>query len=119
MMYRRVTLHNPVASNRMRRVIRRPASARLSRAAAHESCQMSRDLSQIVPPKVEAPNICQARELIHVHSVSKMFRQHGILKISLGFDDNKSQYLEQLLLSLHQHHGHQLPIAHSATKGWF
>ncbi|KAL7919853.1 Clavaminate synthase-like protein [Trichoderma austrokoningii] len=61
----------------------------------------------------------QAQEPAHVRTVSEMLRQHGILKITLGFDDVKSRYLEQLLLSLHQHHGHQLPIAHSATKGWF
>lgn len=78
------------------------------------------DLSHIVP-NVEAPNISQAQELFHVHSVSEMLCQYGILKINLGFDDNKSQYLEQLLLSLHQHHGHRLPIAHSASKGglWY
>lgn len=77
---------------------------------------MSTDLSHIVP-KVKASNISQARELVHAYSVLEMLHPHGILKISLWFDDKKSQYVEQLLLSLHQHHGHQLPIAHSATKG--
>ncbi|UKZ69092.1 uncharacterized protein TrAtP1_010105 [Trichoderma atroviride] len=117
-MYRRVTLHIAAASNRMRRVIRRPASPWLSMAETRESRQMSTNHSHIVP-NVEVPNISQAQELVHVRSVSELLRQHGILKISLGLDDNKSQYLEQLLLSLHRRHGHQLPIAHSATKGWF
>ncbi|KAL7893916.1 hypothetical protein HDV63DRAFT_384531 [Trichoderma sp. SZMC 28014] len=118
MMYRRVTLHIPVASNRMRRVVHRPTSPWLSMTEFRERRQMSTSLTQTVPC-VEASNISQARELVHVHGISEKLRQHGILKISLGFDDSKSQYLEQLLLSLHQHHGHQLPIAHSATKGWF
>lgn len=117
-MYRRFTLHIPVASNRVRRVIRRPISPWLSMTEAREGRQMSTNLSQIVP-YVEAPNISQAQELAHVRSVSEKLRQYGILKISLGFDDSKSQYLEQLLLSLHRHHGHQLLIAHSVTKGWF
>lgn len=85
---------------------------------ARERCQISTNLSQIVP-HMEAPSISRAQELAHVRGVSENLRQHGILKISLGFDDSKSQYLEQLLVSLHQHHDHQLPIAHSATKGWF
>jgi alpha-ketoglutarate-dependent taurine dioxygenase len=28
-------------------------------------------------------------------------------------------YLRRLLLSLHQNHGHGLPITHSASRGWF
>ena len=42
-----------------------------------------------------------------------------MLKLSLGFADEDSDYLKQLLVSLHKNHGHQLPIAHSATRGWF
>lgn len=42
-----------------------------------------------------------------------------MLKISLGFPDSDSEYLEQLILNLHRHHGHRLPISHSATRGWF
>lgn len=71
MIYRRVALHIIVASNRMRRVIRRPASPWLSMTEARESRQMSTDLSHIAP-NVEAPNISQAREHIHVRSVSEI-----------------------------------------------
>ncbi|KAM0255930.1 hypothetical protein ACHAQJ_005331 [Trichoderma viride] len=79
---------------------------------------MSTDISQMVP-HLEAPDLSYAQEPGHVSDVSEKLRQSGILKISLGFADSKSRYLELLLLSLHQRHGHQLPIAHSATKGWF
>lgn len=68
-MYRRVTLHNPVTSNRMRRVIRHPTSAWLSWASSR---QMSTALSHMVP-NVEAPDISQAQELVHVRSVSEIF----------------------------------------------
>jgi alpha-ketoglutarate-dependent taurine dioxygenase len=117
-MYRRVTPHVAVASNRMRRATHRPTSPWLSMTETRETRQMSTNFSHIVP-HMKAPNFSQAQELVHVRGVSEKLRQHGILKISLGFDDSKSQYLEQLLLSLHRYHGHQLPIAHSATKGWF
>ncbi|KAL7814995.1 Clavaminate synthase-like protein [Trichoderma aethiopicum] len=70
-------------------------------------------------PLLEAPNLSYAHEPGHVRSVSETLAQRGILKVSLGFADPKSRYLEQLLRSLHQRHGHQLPISHSATRGWF
>lgn len=121
-MYRRVALHLPVESNRIRGGIRQqgclPTSPRVFMAVAPEARQMSTDTSPIVP-NMKAPNLGWAQELGHVRSVSKMLHQQGILKISLGFEDSKSQYLEQLLLTLHQQHRHKLPIAHSATKGWF
>ncbi|TFB01713.1 hypothetical protein CCMA1212_006254 [Trichoderma ghanense] len=70
-------------------------------------------------PRLEAPNLSCAQEPGHVRVVSETLAQRGILKVSLGFADPESRYLEQLLRSLHQHHGHQLPISHSATRGWF
>lgn len=79
---------------------------------------VSTEISHMVP-QLEAPDLSYAQEPGHVRSVSERLRQNGILKVSLGFTDSKSRYLEQLLVSLHQHHGHQLPIAHSATRGWF
>ncbi|KAE8154620.1 Clavaminate synthase-like protein [Aspergillus avenaceus] len=45
--------------------------------------------------------------------------RHGILKISLGFPDPRSRYLEELIVSLHRQHRHGLPITHSAARGWF
>ncbi|KAH6647205.1 hypothetical protein BKA67DRAFT_595270 [Truncatella angustata] len=66
-----------------------------------------------------APDLAHAKNRHHVASAAQHLEQHGILKISLGFQDPDSQYLEQLVLSLHEHHGHQLPISHSASCGWF
>ncbi|KAL7786726.1 hypothetical protein V8C37DRAFT_391860 [Trichoderma ceciliae] len=120
-MYRRAVLHLP-AANRVHGAVRQrghsPRDPWLSRPAVHEVRHMSTDISQMVL-NIRAPDLSYAQEPGHVRSVSENLRLHGILKISLGFADSKSQYLEQLLLSLHQRHGHQLPIAHSATRGWF
>ncbi|KAK4161183.1 hypothetical protein QBC43DRAFT_380876 [Cladorrhinum sp. PSN259] len=70
-------------------------------------------------PHLTAPDLAHAKQRHHVDSASQCLRQHGILKVSLGFPDPDSRYLEQLVLSLHQHHGHRLPIPHSASRGWF
>ncbi|KAI0107995.1 Clavaminate synthase-like protein [Hypoxylon sp. NC0597] len=72
-----------------------------------------------IVPHLQAPALNSAEQSNHVREISQQLEQSGILKISLGFPDNDSKYLERLLLSLHQHHGHQLPITHSATRGWF
>ncbi|KAF2968958.1 hypothetical protein GQX73_g4598 [Xylaria multiplex] len=70
-------------------------------------------------PHLEAPQPTYSVQSEHVRTVSNHLASTGILKISLGFPDDKSQYLEKLLVSLHQGHGHKLPISHSATRGWF
>ncbi|KAM5343714.1 hypothetical protein ACJ41O_012251 [Fusarium nematophilum] len=70
-------------------------------------------------PCLEAPDSSLAEQLGHVRQVSEQLEQSGMLKIRLGFPDSNSEYLKQLLLSLHRHSGHQLPISHSATRGWF
>ncbi|KAK7428404.1 hypothetical protein QQZ08_005023 [Neonectria magnoliae] len=70
-------------------------------------------------PHLEAPDLSYAKERRHVGRVAETLQKSGILKISLQFPDSNSEYLEQLLLSLHAHHDHQLPITHSATRGWF
>ncbi|KAI1098123.1 hypothetical protein F4804DRAFT_350765 [Jackrogersella minutella] len=79
---------------------------------------ISTEVSRTVP-HLEAPSLNSANQPDHARDVSEQLEKSGILKVSLGFSDNNSQYLEQLLLSLHQHHGHQLPITHSSTRGWF
>ncbi|KAI0002719.1 hypothetical protein F4779DRAFT_635047 [Xylariaceae sp. FL0662B] len=84
----------------------------------HGSRSITTESSKAIP-HLEASDYSSANELSHLGDVVRCLRQSGILKISLGFLDNNSQYLEQLLLSLHRHHGHQLPITHSATRGWF
>ncbi|KAI1185724.1 hypothetical protein F5B17DRAFT_445485 [Nemania serpens] len=70
-------------------------------------------------PHLTAPTIEHSTLKNHVHEVHENLRQHGILKISLGFPDPDSRYLEQLVLSLHQYCSHRLPISHSASRGWF
>ena len=70
-------------------------------------------------PYLSAPSLRSAQCLEHVNQVAIQLRSKGILKISLAFSDPNTRYLENLIHSLHKHHGHQLPIAHSATRGWF
>ncbi|KAF7557976.1 hypothetical protein G7Z17_g266 [Cylindrodendrum hubeiense] len=70
-------------------------------------------------PHFQAPDLSYAKQHDHVRHVAEQLKQSGILKISLGFKDSDSEYLQQLLLSLHENHNHQLPISHSATRGWF
>lgn len=79
---------------------------------------MATAVSRMVP-HLAASHLSCARQARHVRDVSQQLEQSGILKISLGFQDDNSHYLEHLIRSLHKHHGHQLPISHSATRGWF
>ncbi|KAL7917466.1 hypothetical protein ACQKWADRAFT_324627 [Trichoderma austrokoningii] len=66
-----------------------------------------------------APHLEHSTQPCHVQSVHENLQKHGILKIGLGFPDPDSDYLKQLVQSLHRRHGHQLPISHSASCGWF
>ncbi|KAL0943350.1 taurine catabolism dioxygenase [Colletotrichum truncatum] len=68
---------------------------------------------------LDAPHLSLAQELEHVRQVSQQLEQTGMLKIKLGFPDDDSNYLKHLLQNLNKHHHHQLPITHSATRGWF
>ena len=70
-------------------------------------------------PQVQASQPECATQLQHVQTVSEILQSRGILKISLDFSDDDSQYLKQLVLSLNKHHDHRLPISHSASRGWF
>lgn len=70
-------------------------------------------------PHLAASNLSYARHPRHVRDVSNHLREHGILKVSLAFPDDTSRYLQDLVHSLHRNHGHILPIAHSAARGWF
>lgn len=76
-------------------------------------------LQSLTVPHLTAPTIEYSIQPSHVHLVHEKLWQHGILKISLGFPDPDSEYLEKLVLSLHQRCRHQLPISHSASRGWF
>lgn len=82
--------------------------------AAASSPTMLQNLSCL-----EAPTLSYARQAGHVLQVSEQLERTGMLKISLGFPDSESDYLKHLLRSLHEHHHHQLPISHSAKRGWF
>ncbi|KAK6836922.1 taurine catabolism dioxygenase [Apiospora arundinis] len=72
-----------------------------------------------LPPSLEASEMSLSEQPHHVSHIVEELRRYGVLQISLKFLDNNSRYLRQLLLGFHQNHGHRLPIAHSATCGWF
>ncbi|KAL6915679.1 hypothetical protein ACHAPO_008106 [Fusarium lateritium] len=87
------------------------------------SSQLSRGLATLASRHtlqvLEAPSLSYAQHRDHVDRVSSQLERTGMLKISLGFQDDSSSYLKQLLVSLHKHHNHHLPISHSAKQGWF
>ncbi|GFP57618.1 hypothetical protein ACSS6W_010036 [Trichoderma asperelloides] len=70
-------------------------------------------------PHLTAPDLQHATQPCHIRNVHEHLQKHGILKVGLRFPDPDSHYLKGLVLGLHQHHGHQLPISHSASRGWF
>lgn len=72
-----------------------------------------------IVPRLDAPQLSYAQRASHIQDVDKHLKEYGVLKITLQFQDSDSKYLEQLLHGLHQHQGHQLPINHSARRGWF
>ncbi|KAG6041158.1 hypothetical protein E4U41_005796 [Claviceps citrina] len=69
--------------------------------------------------QLTALHLADAKQRHHVGTAHQHLQHHGILKINVGFPDPDSQYLKQLVLSFHDYHGHQLPISHSASRGWF
>ncbi|CAI7595812.1 unnamed protein product [Penicillium crustosum] len=70
-------------------------------------------------PELDAHDLVSIKNKGHVRQVHDYLRSHGALKVKLGFLDPDSDYLYQLVLSLHKNHGHGLPSTHSSTKGWF
>jgi alpha-ketoglutarate-dependent taurine dioxygenase len=71
-------------------------------------------------PHLQAPDLLHALQPTHVGRVAAHLQDQGILKVTLGFSDPESKYLEHLISSLaSQNHGHRLPISHSASRGWF
>ncbi|KAH7311378.1 hypothetical protein B0I35DRAFT_357491 [Stachybotrys elegans] len=97
-------------SNRASLIIQAPRRRRL----ATESHPIAPIVSQL-----DVHDLGQAKCSSHLHDVDAILKHTGILKIRLGFVDNESSYLQQLITGLSQQHGHQLPISHSATRGWF
>ncbi|ATY60902.1 taurine catabolism dioxygenase [Cordyceps militaris] len=88
-----------------------PASSRLLYAT---NSRLSHAVTTLL-----APDLSYSQNVDHVGLVARHLEQDGILRITLGFRDDASRYLEGLIRSLHAHHGHRLPLAHSATRGWF
>lgn len=66
-----------------------------------------------------ARDLSYAKQRKHVQAISQVLETRGILKITLNFPDEASKYLRDLMYSLHENHGHGLPISHSASRGWF
>ncbi|KAM3479515.1 hypothetical protein MY5147_001710 [Beauveria neobassiana] len=60
-----------------------------------------------------------ATEPRFVANVHQALESRGMAKIKLDFPDPKSSFLEKLVCSFNKNHGHQLPITHSASQGWF
>ncbi|KAM3552825.1 hypothetical protein MY1884_007008 [Beauveria asiatica] len=60
-----------------------------------------------------------ATEPRFVANVHEELERSGMAKIKLDFSDPKSSFLEKLVCSFNKNHGHQLPITHSASQGWF
>ncbi|KAI6777752.1 uncharacterized protein J7T54_000397 [Emericellopsis cladophorae] len=88
-------------------------------AAIPSSSSSLSALSPLSVPQLTAPDPSYATHRSHLRQVAAHLEEHGILKISLRFPDTSSAFLHQLLLGLHAHEGHQLPISHSAGRGWF
>lgn len=84
----------------------------------NKSRALSTQASYLVP-NLQATTIGYAQHRHHVHEVARSLQENGIIKISLGFEDNDSEYLQQLIHSLNRLEGHKLPISHSASRGWF
>lgn len=69
-------------------------------------------------PHIFANGPTASESIQHVQQVDQHLRNSGVLKISLGFDDDECNYLQQLILQLHKNHQHGLPITHSSSRGW-
>ncbi|KAM3498342.1 hypothetical protein MY10362_008334 [Beauveria mimosiformis] len=67
----------------------------------------------------QATDPLSATEPRFVANVHQALERSGMAKIKLDFSDPKSSFLEKLVCSFNKNHGHQLPITHSASQGWF
>ncbi|KAH7125923.1 hypothetical protein EDB81DRAFT_663851 [Dactylonectria macrodidyma] len=105
----------PVSAQRVPRICLLP---RFPKHTRFEARFLATDVTQTVP-HIEAPHVSYANNRGHVGRIAQQLQQSGILRISLQFPDDDSEYLKHLLIGLHENHGHHLPIAHSATRGWF
>ena len=70
-------------------------------------------------PRLAASRLEDSSDQAHTAAVATALRESGVTIVDLKFSDARSRYLRGLVLGLHQHHGHGLPITHSAERGWF
>lgn len=70
-------------------------------------------------PHLVARGILDSHQRHHLRDVHTHLQTQGILKITLDFCDNESNYLENLIKGLGTYHKHGPPITHSASRGWF
>ncbi|KAI6758254.1 hypothetical protein HG530_010494 [Fusarium avenaceum] len=96
-------------------ILRKPTTKRYLAYSAPSSDAISSSSLQ----NIQAPDISLAEHIDHVQIISKHLAKSGMLKITLGFADEESNYLTRLILGLHKYSGHKLPISHSATRGWY
>lgn len=117
----RITRHHACSIGRFHGTLHKTfgPSASTFKRQTRPHATVSPTQSSYLLPCLEAPELGLAQHLDHVRQVSQQLEQTGMLKIRLGFHDRDSNYLQQLLFSLHKHYKHQLPISHSATRGWF
>ncbi|OQE31577.1 hypothetical protein PENSTE_c001G04196 [Penicillium steckii] len=66
--------------------------------------------------RISSPSV--AHEPSHLDTVNHALQNEGIMQMQLGFPDDNSSYIQDLLLNLHKKHGHGLPLTHSANRGW-
>ncbi|KAJ5781215.1 hypothetical protein N7457_006375 [Penicillium paradoxum] len=78
----------------------------------------SQKVSSLIP-LIDVPNRTLTHDPVHVGAVHSLLKTKGALQIQLGFDDDESLYMQELILNLHKHCQHGLPITHSAERGWF
>lgn len=69
-------------------------------------------------PHLYANGPVASQNIQHVQQIDQHLKDSGILKISLEFEDDECDYLQQLILQLHKNHAHGLPITHSSLRGW-
>ncbi|KAE8316052.1 hypothetical protein BDV41DRAFT_574077 [Aspergillus transmontanensis] len=69
-------------------------------------------------PYLAVPSLTHASQRTHINAVHHILENEGILHVQLGFPDDKSSYIQELLLNLHKTHNHGLPLTHSADRGW-
>lgn len=61
----------------------------------------------------------QATSPIHVKIINTILHSAGILILDLAFPDPSSSYLLSLITALQESHGHNPPLTHSSTRGYF